>query len=181
LIGALVGGGVWGWLAYQNRPYVVDTLAGIRLGMTPLEVQLVKGKGVMLPPLEQESVGPNDRFSSFSLYGDFSDHLDPYVLGVSFRGNDPHSMRVTQVCEKKGNNKLLGIGHYSKEQDVIDRLDEPSRVSINAEGLRKYLSYEQWKVGFEIEQGNVIEICITESGELIYHTEYGDEPDKGKM
>jgi hypothetical protein len=43
LLLVVLGAGIWGWNAYKARPKVLTELAGLRLGMTPLEVKLAKG------------------------------------------------------------------------------------------------------------------------------------------
>jgi len=43
LVGALIGGGFWGWNVYELRPQIMGELDGVRLGMSPVEVKLVKG------------------------------------------------------------------------------------------------------------------------------------------
>ena len=44
--GAVVGAGFMGWNQYSTRPHVVNELAGLRLGMTPVEATLALGKAV---------------------------------------------------------------------------------------------------------------------------------------
>ena len=44
LVGAVLGGGLWSWTVYQERPSPVQGLEGVRFGMTPAEVKVQKGE-----------------------------------------------------------------------------------------------------------------------------------------
>lgn len=47
---ALIALGVWGWTEYANRPTPQRSLAGIALGMVPVEVKLRKGEPQSVSP-----------------------------------------------------------------------------------------------------------------------------------
>lgn len=178
LIGAVIGGGVWGWFKYQGRPYIAEELAGIRFGMTQLEVQLAMGEPeISLPVRGSEDSDPElgRRYGHFWVYGG-TDGVER-VLTIRFYGDAPEELGAAIVCERDGFNKVLGIGRFNSEKTVIDKLGEPTSVSIDSEGLKKYISYEQWGVAYEIEQRKVRRYCIIESGPMTYYTEYGDEPE----
>src|SRR5437764_10827560 len=44
VVAAIIGAGFWGWNKYQNRPQLVTELAGVKLGMTRVEVTLALGE-----------------------------------------------------------------------------------------------------------------------------------------
>jgi len=165
LIGALIGGGVWGWIEYQDRPYVVEELGNVRLGMTPLEVKLAKGK----PTTERNATEQedSDKFKTNWIYGSG----DTY-LWIVFYGKDPNGLKASIICKKGGYGKLLGLGKYNSEKDVVEKLGEPDHESISSDGLSKAISYTQWKVAYEITKGDISQLCITETGSISYPEEY---------
>lgn len=85
LLGAIIGGAAWGWYVYQDRPQVVTELGGIRLGMTQLDVKLLKGAPTSESEIsEQEEEGA--RFRLGWSYGESSQSTGG-VLIVLFYGD----------------------------------------------------------------------------------------------
>jgi hypothetical protein len=174
LLGAVIGGGGWGVYWYMNRPAMATELNGIRLGMSLVDVSILKGEPMNseTEPELRESDGDYGMGWGFRDDGD----KDTFLM-VFFRGDSPQTVSVIRVCQQGGYHKVLDISQFSTEKGVIQRLGEPSKVSIDKDGLSKYISYEQWNVAYEIEKGKVRTLCIDQSGGMTYGDEYGDEPE----
>ncbi len=170
LIGGIIGAGVWGWFEYQDRPYVVEELAGLRLGMTPVEVQLAKGKPI--GGSDEEPFEQDDEFRMGWILG--GNEYDPWHA-VIFFGDAPNEMELGIVCEHDGSTSLLGIKRSMSGDGVIKKLGQPSHESIHRDGLSKTISYEKWNVSYEIKKGQVIKMCISHSGKVVYADQYEDE------
>lgn len=164
-VGAALG--ISGWLYYQydNRPQIVTTLNGISLGMSEVDVTLQKGK-----PDQVSELDPiEDGYRKFLLYKGFSDAYTYTIL----RGQK-ESMVVTDICDKGGYGRVLGFGEYSSEEDVVEKLGKPSNVSVNEKGTEKILSYQKWNAAFEVAQGAVTKVCVTNQPAMRYSIEYGE-------
>ena len=153
----LVSGMVYahGW--YQNRPHEVDTLGKISFGMSPVEVTLLLGKP------STEDVDGKNRQRYF-----YNNYLDRVEYVMSFDGVNG----VQVVCSENYIYTLLGLGVYDSEQDIINKLGQPTKTSINEDGLIKFISYSQYKLAFGIQKGSVSTICITNTGEITFINEY---------
>lgn len=162
---AAVVAGLNRWDAYQKRPRVVDELAGVRLGMTPVEVKLAKGA----PDQQEDQPGDKGDLGQRWLFG--TREYDE-KLGVLFYGKSEDSLRVSIVCLRDSYRELLGIGRFSSEADLISKLGQPSGTSIAKDGLQKLVSFERWKVAYEIAKGQVSQICISETGSVSFVDEY---------
>lgn len=173
--GGIIGAGVWAWAAYKDRPYVVEEYRDIKLGMRQVDVTLLKGA-----PDENHSgdVDYNEKSGTYSLVliFDYVNNGGSY-LAVVFVGDSESSLVVNRVCRKGGYSDLLGFGPLDTELEVIKKLGEPSRVSIDSKGLSKWINYEQWNVVYEITEGNVDIRCMTKSP-MSYKDEFGQESEK---
>ena len=173
LIGGVIGGGIWSWLKYQDRPYVVEEYEGIKLGMRPVDVTLLKGEPDD-PDEKPKKSETSDRYTLRYIFGE-TDSDGEYLL-IDFSGPTPAEMGVGRVCSFGGYSKLLGLGRFSSEKSVLDMLGEPTNVSIQADGLSKIVSFEQWNVSYIISEGKVKNRCMT-TAPITYVDEFGDEPD----
>jgi len=140
---------------------MVDTLDGVKLGMSQLDVQLAKGK-----PTDSEVDDDGDAISVYST-------SEGVFMLIVFRGDKPDQLKAAVVCEHGGYSTLLGLGKNNSEQDVLKKLGPPTSTSVHAAGLSKLISYAPYKVGYEIEKGQVQEVCISSTGKVSYGTEYG--------
>jgi len=165
LLGVIVGVAIWGWLKYQDRPQVVTQLAGIAIGMSKAEVTLALGKPTRdtigftdgkLGPMRLAYVDEYNKDKMTLIYFDYDDNA------------------VERICELDGYESLLGFSKYSDEQDIIEKLGAPGDVSIHKEGLRKIISYPQWKAAYIIEKGDVRGVCTSKSGIVKYEDELGE-------
>lgn len=156
--------GLWGWNEYQGRPQAVDSLDGVRLGMSQLDLKLAKGKA-------EELLDDHGKPANMWLYKPSQNSST--ALTVHFTGDNPEDLRVAIVCEEGGYSKLLGLGRFNSEADVVGKLGTPSSSSIHAGGLNKMISYSAYKVAYHIEKGAVKEVCITSTGKLAFTEEYG--------
>lgn len=167
-IGMTLGISVWLYFKYDNRPQIMSTLNDISLGMSEVDVTLQKGE-----PDKVSELGPStDGYRKFLLYKGVS---DSYTY-VTLKGQKD-SMVVTDICDEGGYGRVLGFGQYSSEEDIIEKLGKPSSASINEKGTEKILSYPEWNAAFELAQGTVTSVCVTNGPAMRYSAEYG-EPSK---
>lgn len=164
-LGVVVGVGIWGYFKYENRPQVMSSLNGIRLGMSEVDVTLQKGE----PDHVSEIDAAPDGSRKLLLFKGSSDSYTYAIL----RGKKD-SMVVTDICDKGGYGRVLGFGEYSSENAVLEKLGKPSNLSINENGTGKLLSYPQWNAAFEVERGNIVKACVTNRPQMRYSTEYGE-------
>lgn len=157
----------WAWYRHSNRLVVPTELDGVALGMTALDVRLAKGAAG--GDLKPEPAKDGDLSMAW-----FYENNDTTLI-VIFAGKTEETLKVSIVCESGGYNRVLGLGRFSSEADVIAALGEPTDVSINKEGLSKMVSFKQWKAAFEIAKGQVNDVCVTESGSVSYREEYQEQ------
>ena len=155
---------------------MVQELHGVRIGMTPLEVKLSKGKPDIEFPDAMEEPTEEDKQSPPWWVYKVNRITDAYIT-VGFEENSEGSLYVEEICQRKSNHAVLGIAARDSESEVKDRLGEPSHISIHSDGLSKYISYERWNVTYEIKKGKVWATCISESGQVTFNPEYGEESD----
>lgn len=133
--------------------------------MTQLDVKLLKGA----PTGESERSEHEEGGARFRLGWSYGDSQSiGGVLIVLFNGDTRDDVEVSIVCERGGYSKLLGLGRFDTEEEVIEKLGPPSSESINSEGLRKLISYKRWNAAYEITRGSVQEVCVTASGKVRY-------------
>lgn len=164
-LAALIAGGFWLYDIYGNRPQVMSSLGGIRLGMSEVDVTLKKGK----PDEKHELNKISDKYRKYLLYR-YKRGANLYAI---FDGKKD-TMIVTVVCESVISGRVLGFKHYSLEKEIVDKLGPPSQLSINQDATRKILSYPKWNAAFETEKGKITEACVTSRSQIRYSVEYGD-------
>ena len=135
--------------------------------MSPLEVKLAKG--APKNEAEAKTEKENDQYFMFWNFkeGDYS----PTVT-VTFYGKTEDGLKAAIVCEEDGYSKLFGLGRFSSEKEVVEKLGAPTNTSIAENGLSKAVSFKPYKVGFAIAKGTVTELCITQSGTLKFSREF---------
>lgn len=159
LIYVVIGASYWSWNRYQERPIVMSELAGVRLGMTPVEVTLKLG---MPKKKEEKSIG-TDRYMVF--------HYTETYVWFKTEGSEMRVYRI--LCFGNVRETIAGLSIHSSEDEVISKFGQPTSTSINKAGLEKILSYGQWNAAFGIEKGRVSKIVIFSGGEFSYSEEYG--------
>lgn len=157
LVVVVGGSGMWAWNAYQNRPYIVQELEGVRIGMTPVEVKLLKGE-----PSQEGSGGD----------GQLTWVFVPPTLDVIF-SNETET--VYRICHRGFFRGPMGLRFGSSEGDVVNKLGQPTTESISADALSKLISFDRWKVAYGIERGRAEMICVFTGRGLHYEEEFGEE------
>jgi len=153
IVGISIIGFAYQW--YKDLPRPVDTLGKVSLGMKPVDVTLDLGK-----PTDE---GVNDEGWKHYFYKDYST-LNYFI---AFDEND----RVRRICSEAFYNDIFGLGVYDSEDRVVNKLGEPSKTSINQDGLSKFISYSKYNIAFSIEKGSVKAVCVTTT-ELVFTDEY---------
>lgn len=153
----------WLYTKYENRPQVVSSLNGVSLGMSEIEVTLAKGK-----PNEFSESNESKKLTKGLKYNGYT---DSYTL-VLLDGPTKNSYVVNTICDNRGYGKVLGLGNYSSEKDIYEKLGKPSYISIYKDGTLKLITYPEWNVAFEISKGQVDEVCVTSRSEFRYNEEY---------
>ena len=164
-LGVVIGGVYWAWTTFENRPQVVTELDGVRLGMSPVEVTLAKGAPSTEGATSKEQDGQLRRDWTFATsYGP--------TLTVTFYGQTENALAASIICEAESYSGPFGLVHLSSEEDVIDKLGQPSRTSIAEDGLSKFVSFSRYKVAYQITKGVVTQVCILRSDSVSYTREY---------
>lgn len=169
-LGLVVGAGAWLYSKYENRPQVMSSLNGISLGMLEVDVTLQKGKP---DQIDERDTAP-DGFRKLLVYKGTS---DSYTYAILRGGKD--SRVVTDICDTGGYGRVLGLGGYSSEKDVLEKLGQPTNVSISEQGTEKVYSYPQWNAAFELAKGTVTRVCVTNRSKMRFSVEYGDTQKAG--
>ncbi|NIP14845.1 MAG: hypothetical protein GWM88_08980 [Pseudomonadales bacterium] len=153
--------GTWLWGEYQQRPRVLDGLGHVILGMTPAQVVGVLGR-----PTEEfaQSEVEDQRLE----YNYRKDGLSDYL--VVFWPDEAGEQKADIICREGGSVFGLAVGQ-SSELDIIEKLGKPSHRSFGPDGRAKAISYENFKVAFEVEGGWTREICVSQSGSISYTLE----------
>lgn len=174
LVGAMIGGGIWGWMKYQDRPKMTTSLGGIGLDLRPVEVSLKLGEPIRkIDVIEVDEPKPGSEYSALWVYAEDYE-ADEWML-VRFYGSDPDNITTGIICQFNGSDELVGVNRFYSEDRIIERLGEPTHVSINKDGTSKYISYEHWLAAFEIERGRISALCLSKSGRVTFGVEYGEE------
>ncbi len=155
LIALLISAGVWIWNWNKNRPYQVQTLGDISLGMSPLDITLALGK----PNADNDTAADGDRRI---VYLDYVGTLN-YFVRFSRENDEEYA---ATICTRDYSHKIFGLGKYNTEKEVTKKLGEPTSISVRSDGLAKMISYAPWKVAYEIEKGDVKGVCITKNTEV---------------
>lgn len=172
LMGVVIGGGYWGWMTYQAWPFAAEELAGIRLGMTPVEITLLRGEPSTEGRAQKRSSENGERWHQDWQYtGDYRP-----IVRIGYRspvGGAVSDLSVLGVCESGtySNSKLFGIGTGTPEEEVIEHLGQPDSESIDKKGLFKIMNFKEWNANFKFERGRVIELCVSPSA-LAFNEEY---------
>lgn len=153
--------GMWLWGEYQQRPRVLDGLGQVMLGMTPAQVVGVLGRPT-------EEFAPAEDEQRRLEYSYRSDGMSDYL--VVFWPDEEGEPKADIICREGGSVFGLAVGQ-SSELDIIDKLGEPSHRSFGPDGRAKAISYESFKVAFEIEGGWTREICVSQTGSISYALE----------
>ncbi|RDH82476.1 MAG: hypothetical protein DIZ80_09300 [endosymbiont of Galathealinum brachiosum] len=161
---SIIGGAsYWVYLEYAARPQVLNSLRGIDLGITEVELTLAKGK----PDYYYNAEEKYDH-RKYLIYDEISITLNTNIAGV---------LEVDTICNRGNYTKVQGLSKGDPESKIIEKLGVPSNTSINKEGLIKLTSYPKWNTNFEIEKGVIKKICVTRTGVASYTKEYSDTKD----
>jgi len=149
----------------RPEPQTITEFAGVRLGMSPTDVTLNLGKPSAASKLESDDSG---RVHLTYVYT--KPYNGDYALNITFfgRGGSPHAV---VICEQGGFSNLLGFDKFSREQDVLRLLGQPTYSSVRADGLEKAISYSAWNASFKIARGNIVALCIHQGHFIQYDQE----------
>src|ERR1051325_2724248 len=163
----IIGGAIYyvGHADADHRPasLMIGEMAGVRLGMSPTDVTLNLGKPSAPSKLESDDSG---RIHLTYVYT--KPYNGDYALNITFFGHSGSSPRAVVICEQGGFSNLLGFDKFSREQDVLRLLGQPTYSSVRADGLEKAISYSAWNASFKIARGNIVALCI-HPGRLIQY------------
>jgi hypothetical protein len=143
IVGSLL---FWAHSVYEKRPVKQVEFEKINLDATPSDIKFIKGE-----PIAKHSSNTRWIFDAHSGAAEPGDAVvivqfkDGKVRHVTFWSNERQI--VTPV--------LLGISKGSSYEAVIDALGQPNFTSASKDGLRRLLSFEKYRVFFELERGQV--------------------------
>jgi hypothetical protein len=170
VVGVLVVGAIYGYGVYSGGPKPLDGIDGLKLGMSQLDVQLLRGV-----PADKDEVSKNGETMTGWLYKNNAGEPD-YVARFDKTG-------LSIICSISKYSIELGISYGDSEDVVIKKLGAPSNISIDKDGLRRLLSFSKYRAGFDFEKGKVVEMCATSSGTVRFTEEYSETaatPDAAK-
>jgi len=166
----IIGGAIYyvGHADADHRPasLTIGEMAGVRLGMSPTDVTLNLGKPSAASKLESDGSG---RVHLTYVYT--KPYSGDYALNITFFGRGGGSPRAVVICEQGGFSNLLGFDKFSREQDVLRLLGQPTYSSVRADGLEKAISYSAWNASFKIARGNIVALCIHQGHFIQYDQE----------
>jgi hypothetical protein len=144
----------------------ITEFGGVRLGMSPTDVTLALGRPFASSKIE---IDGNGRAHLIYVYSKGKN--DDHSLDITFHGANSSSIRAAVVCEHGGFSSLLGFDKFSREQDILRVLGNPTFTSIRGDGLEKTISYSQWNASFKIALGKVMGLCIHQGNFIQYDKE----------
>lgn len=144
IVAVLVGGtlsmaasvalGIWGYTEWQDRPYQMNELNGIRLGTTERDVRFYKG-------------APSSSSKDEWIY-EVRDYKGDTELSyvVNFDGGTVQSVWATgQHGRVPG---VFGLSSYMGTADLIQKLGEPDSMSGSKDGAVRMLYYKRFNLTF---------------------------------
>ena len=168
VLSTVVGMGAWLYNKYETRPQVMSSLNGINLGMSEVDVTLKKGD----PDDTSDRELSENEHSRWLLYLGYG-----VAYTYAYLRGPKDSMVVVDVCDVGGYGSALGLSSSSSEEEIIEKLGQPSSISLNEDGTAKLISYPQWNAAFEIERGGVNKVCVTSREALRFSVEFGESAD----
>jgi hypothetical protein len=177
LVGAIVGGlialglaigmGIYFYYQYENRPTAQKGLFGIELNMSPVEVKLVLGE----PLSEDNRKNSHDEEVLSYLYRTYEwSTIDRYVR---FK-NEFGAWDVYMICDLDPGGELFNMYTFTPEEEVLEKLGQPTNESISDDGLRKFLTFASFHVAVEFEKKVVTSVCVTNDADVSYINEYDE-------
>lgn len=157
-IAAIVIGGllIWAYNTYEKRPVQQAEFERIRLDATPQDIKFIKGE-------------PIAKFSSDSrwVYDAHSGSAEPEDAVVIVQFKEGKVRHVTYWSNERQiyTPSLLRISKGSSYEEVVDILGKPSFTASSKDGLRRLLSFERYRVFFELERGQVQSYGIFDPGQ----------------
>ena len=141
----------------------VVQLGSVRLGMSPAEVELAKGQA--------SSVVRNDSTPRTGwIYGE-SENSGDGPLWVLFSGRSANELTVDLICKQGGPEEPLATGRFETEEEIAEKLGQPTHLNFNETGLSMIISYEERNIAYELTRGRVNRVCVSETGEVSYQDE----------
>lgn len=133
-IAASVALGIWGYTEWEDRPYPMNELNGIRLGMTEQDVRFYKGA---------PSSSSKDEWT-YEVRDFKGDPELSYV--VILDGGKVQSVWATGEHGKVPG--VFGLPSYMRTADVIQKLGEPDSTSGSKDGAVRMLYYARFNLTF---------------------------------
>jgi len=145
-LAVVVGLGLWAYYNYDGRPKIQAEFGGIKLSSTQADVKFLKGE-----PIEKHSDAERWVYSAQSGSGQPEDAV--YI--IQFR--DSKIRHITYWASERQivNPWVHGFSVGSTYDEVLEKLGQPSHVSISADGLNRLLSFEKYQTFYEFTQGKV--------------------------
>ena len=175
MVSGLMSLSINGWSKPKDRPQVPSELAGVKLGMTPIEVTLALG-----PPTTEERPadpdGGNSRRAALR-YSYTVPNNNQYALEIVFY-EDANDLRADIICELGGYSSALGFSKGMGQFAVFRKLGRPERTSISSDRQAKVISYPQWKVAYILKRSKVNGVCISRTGVIRFTDQARTRPSR---
>lgn len=160
LVPIVISSLVYAYQWYQELPSEVNGLAGISLGMKPVDVTLTKGKQ------SGEKVGDDGRLRY--IYTDYSGNPELFIKFADSTGEGG----VVTICSYEYRDRVFDLGKLDSLSKVLNKLGEPTGKSISADGTRQLITYSQYRVAFIVAENRIEETCATSEEKMTFIEEY---------
>jgi hypothetical protein len=159
----LAGVSVWARSEAPEPRREITELAGVKLGMTPLEVVAALGQPTLVDRRREAvpAAGKPKRDTAFGYVYSKADKPE-YSLQLVFYNREAPWLGV--VCEVNAESSALGLANGTKERQVLRALGKPGNISISFDRVQKIISYPQWKVAYVIQKRRVVGVCVSSRG-----------------
>jgi len=131
---ASVALGIWGYTEWRDRPYPMNELNGIRLGMTEQDVRFYKGA---------PSSSSKDKWTY-----EVRDYKGDPELSYVVNFEDGKVQSVWAVGQQGRVPGVFGLPRYMATADLIEKLGQPDSTSISSDGAVRTLYYDKYNLTF---------------------------------
>lgn len=159
----LLNGGAYLYGYLKDRPTPQNKFGEISLTATPADILFLLGE----PNLKD---GP-DRWIYYA--GSVPAARDAAMYLVTFKNGRVRFVLYTASGEQISNPTLMGFDMGTSYERVLEKLGQPSNVSISENKLERMFSYEKFNVFFSFSQGRLVAYGIYQptSGPMLLRSE----------
>lgn len=142
---------VCGFVWKENHVGRLDGMGDLKLGMREVDVTAAYGRKADCDVVES----PTQKVWAFNA------RYSPCNTSVFLEANKDKELRVTRICsDSSPSEQLSGVW---MEKDLIEKIGDPSSISISKDGLSKISNFESNNISVDVKGGRITQWCVTES------------------